>query len=411
MANWFSNTKAAFDRAFPERQIYHRTGGTVRFISVTPWQQAIAATAVAAFVLWSGFLTIMFVVSDLNGSAQTTEARRDASKAEQYVAKLRAQSTMQQTMIQKNSAEREQESAEIEDRLEAIESVVDELKNDEGFEISALKGDGAAILVRASIDEADSRQARELPLVTADAAQFSRSSVRATVNPWEDEQERVLRKAEEVAIERTERARGVLAMTSVGTGRIMENAAEGQGGPELSLDALIPERATALLSQSFLRRLNQTSARIVEMKHYEDIIASMPLSQPVGVEYRLTSRYGLRIDPFRKRPQSHAGLDMAAFRNAPIIAAGPGTVTVAGVKSGYGRVIEIDHGNGFKTRYGHLNTIGVTVGQEVKTGDKIGGMGSTGRSTGDHLHYEVWFNNKPNDPAHFLKAGRHVHKR
>lgn len=411
MANWFSNTKAAFDRAFPERQIYHRTGGTVRFISVTPWQQAIAATAVAAFVLWSGFLTVMFVVNDLNGSETTRELTREASRTQQYIESIRAKEATQRTLLQESTVAREKESAEIEDRLEAIESIVDELKNDEGFEISALQGDGAAILVRASIDEADNRQARELPLVTADAANYSRSAVRATVNPWEDEQERVLRKAEEVAIERTERARGVLAMTSVGTGRIMENASDGQGGPALPLDALIPERATALLSPSFLRRLNQTSARIVEMKHYEDIIASMPLSKPVGVEYRLTSNYGLRIDPFRKRPASHAGLDLAAFRNAPIIAAGPGKVTLAGVKNGYGRVIEIDHGNGFKTRYGHLNTIAVTVGQEVKTGDKIGGMGSTGRSTGDHLHYEVWFNNKPNDPAHFLKAGRHVHKR
>ncbi|MCF6328483.1 MAG: M23 family metallopeptidase, partial [Henriciella sp.] len=92
------------------------------------------------------------------------------------------------------------------------------------------------------------------------------------------------------------------------------------------------------------------------------------------------------------------------------IAAGPGTVIDAGTKSGYGRVVDIDHGQGFVSRYGHLNKVLAKRGQVVAIGDKIGLMGSSGRSTGPHLHYEVRFHGKPYNPVDFIKAGKHVHE-
>ena len=87
---------------------------------------------------------------------------------------------------------------------------------------------------------------------------------------------------------------------------------------------------------------------------------------------------------------------------------GPGVVSFTGVRSGYGNTIEIDHGRGFKTRYAHLNAISVTRGQRVAVGQTIGGLGSTGRSTGPHLHYEVWVNGRAKNPEQFLKAGDYV---
>ena len=104
----------------------------------------------------------------------------------------------------------------------------------------------------------------------------------------------------------------------------------------------------------------------------------------------------------------HAGLDFTAYRGAPILAAAPGRVVYAGRRSGYGRTVEIDHGYGFKTRYGHLNSIDVRYGDVVEEGQKIGGMGNTGRSTATHLHFEVMFRDRHVDPANFLRAGRYV---
>ena len=93
-----------------------------------------------------------------------------------------------------------------------------------------------------------------------------------------------------------------------------------------------------------------------------------------------------------------------------IHATAPGIVSFTGVRSGYGNTVEIDHGHGFKTRYAHLAVISVGVGQQVGVGQRIGGMGSTGRSTGTHLHYEVWVNGRVQNPERFLKAGAYVHE-
>ena len=92
----------------------------------------------------------------------------------------------------------------------------------------------------------------------------------------------------------------------------------------------------------------------------------------------------------------------------PITATAPGVISFTGVRSGYGNTIEIDHGNGFKTRYAHLAAISVGVGQHIGVGQRIGGMGSTGRSTGTHLHYEVWVNGRAQNPLRFVKAGDYV---
>ena len=92
----------------------------------------------------------------------------------------------------------------------------------------------------------------------------------------------------------------------------------------------------------------------------------------------------------------------------PIHATAPGIVSFTGVRSGYGNTVEIDHGQGFKTRYAHMAVISVKVGQQVALGQRLGGMGSSGRSTGTHLHYEVWINGRAQNPDRFVKAGAYV---
>jgi murein DD-endopeptidase MepM/ murein hydrolase activator NlpD len=102
----------------------------------------------------------------------------------------------------------------------------------------------------------------------------------------------------------------------------------------------------------------------------------------------------------------HTGLDLQGETGDPVRAAASGTVTSAGWSGGYGKVIDIDHGNGFATRYGHLSSIDVQVGQTVKVGQIIGKVGSTGRSTGPHLHYETRVAGEAVDPQKFLRAGQ-----
>jgi murein DD-endopeptidase MepM/ murein hydrolase activator NlpD len=136
-----------------------------------------------------------------------------------------------------------------------------------------------------------------------------------------------------------------------------------------------------------------------------NLIRSLPLSPPLDY-YQLESRFGPRRDPFNHRLSFHTGLDFSASYMSPVYATAPGVVTFAGYRGDYGRVVEIDHGNGIATVYGHLHRYIVSVGQTVAEHAQIGFLGSTGRSSGPHVHYEILVNDEPQDPEKFLGLAR-----
>jgi murein DD-endopeptidase MepM/ murein hydrolase activator NlpD len=131
------------------------------------------------------------------------------------------------------------------------------------------------------------------------------------------------------------------------------------------------------------------------------LIKSLPLSVPLKY-FRLESRFGPRRDPFNRRPSFHTGLDLSAPYLSPIYATAAGIVIYAGYRSGYGKVVEIDHGNAISTVYGHMHRYTVSVGQRVSEHAQIGFLGSTGRSSGPHVHYEILVNGEPQDPERFI---------
>ena len=134
-------------------------------------------------------------------------------------------------------------------------------------------------------------------------------------------------------------------------------------------------------------------------------LGAVPVRKPIMGEIDLSSGFGVRSDPFLGRPALHSGLDFRSSTGDPVRATANGKVVTSGWQGGYGRMIEIDHGNGLATRYGHLSEINVKVGDLIKIGQVIGAVGSTGRSTGPHLHYETRIDGDPVDPQKFLRAG------
>jgi murein DD-endopeptidase MepM/ murein hydrolase activator NlpD len=165
----------------------------------------------------------------------------------------------------------------------------------------------------------------------------------------------------------------------------------GAGGPFVPVDdAAVVEYKTNHLEQ--------------ELRAFEVALrerAAVPSLWPVAGT--LESGFGIRRNPFGGSSyESHEGQDIEAMIGTPVDAAASGIVTAAGVQNGYGNVVYIDHGNGLSTRYGHLSRIDVTVGQQIKRGERLGLVGSTGRSTGPHLHYEVRINNQPVNPRPYL---------
>jgi len=137
------------------------------------------------------------------------------------------------------------------------------------------------------------------------------------------------------------------------------------------------------------------------------LLKTLPLSAPL-MHYQLESRFGVRHDPFNRRTAMHTGLDFSAPFKSPVYNTAPGTVIFAGAKNEFGRVVDIDHGSGIVTRYAHLHRITVALGQHLSGREQIGLLGSSGRSTGPHVHYEVQVNGVPQDPEKFLQAGNIV---
>jgi murein DD-endopeptidase MepM/ murein hydrolase activator NlpD len=131
-----------------------------------------------------------------------------------------------------------------------------------------------------------------------------------------------------------------------------------------------------------------------------------PLRQPLPGQLEVPSNFGYRTDPFLGRPALHSGMDLRGDYGEPIRATAAGRVSVAGPASGYGNMVEIDHGAGLATRYGHMSRVDVEEGQWIQAGAIIGAIGSTGRSTGPHLHYEVRVDGGAVDPSRYIRAGR-----
>ena len=392
-----------FSRLFPERQIYHRSGGTVRYFTISPSQQAVLAAAVAAAVGWSLFATAHLVF--LPKQSAVAGGQYEIDKYERWVQELRARDALSRSQLVERTEAFQQATVDFERRHQTLEILLTTLKNGGELEAAALRGNDAPLLVNASIDEADRRQSRPSSL---DGNGATDVGLRGQIGAIQEEQQAFLDEVEEIAVERAEAARGVLRLTAVGANRIENN--NEMGGPLIEFASLASGEFDSPEEAAFAERVAQVAARMEEARYYQDVVDNLPLGGPVGVPWRLTSNYGLRVDPFNKRPGWHNGIDIGAYWNAPITATGPGTISFAGTKSGYGRIVEIDHGHGFKSRYGHMKRINVKKGDTVAIGDVVGAMGSTGRSTGPHLHYEVWFNGKPYDPVEFLKAGRHVHE-
>lgn len=156
-------------------------------------------------------------------------------------------------------------------------------------------------------------------------------------------------------------------------------------------------------------RFERLGLSLARMAVLERALEGIPQVVPASVQ-SITSGFGYRRDPFNGRGAMHAGIDFKGAVGSQIYAAAGGRVTYAGWKAGYGKAIEVTHGNGMLTRYAHLSRIGVKIGQKVAAGSTIGGLGSTGRSTGPHLHFEVRINNRAVNPRPFLEAAPDVLK-
>ncbi|MBB5520170.1 M23 family metallopeptidase [Amphiplicatus metriothermophilus] len=435
MSRRSGRVKRIISRLFKERQIYHRSDGVVHFISMSTRTQIALAGVIGTFLLWVAYASVNVVFKEQIIVAKERDARiMETTYAKQLLKQQRAyddvhslnvimQREFDATMAEISS--RHQTLKSMVERKVAIDQSLDGLArglSEAGAPNGAKPANANRVMIDVAPAEATPRQSR-LSILRRQALEEVEKS-RAAAPPGSAASE-ALKKMESAAVDLyIEQMLLVAALEEKATAKIdtlhRVLAATGIGGEELLPDPKITNMVLAQggpfihaanftdASTAFFRHANRAGVLIDELATLEAVVARLPLSSPLTVSRRLTSGFGVRRDPITGRNANHFGVDFSAAWASPVTATASGVVVYAGVKNGWGRVVEVDHGNGFMTRYAHLHRISVKRGQKVALHQKVGELGSSGRSTGPHVHYEVLYKGRPKNPRRFMEAGRYV---
>lgn len=356
---------------FPDREFFMRSQGQVRFIKVTSKAQMTAAAVVlTALVAWGLSMAVMgwlqyraaadrMSLLEREAKVATSEERFDAYRSD--IGKTAADLAKRQEFLE-----------------EMVESLPADVRADET--VSESSGEAAKMVDKVSA-------------LIPEAAGLARIEARQIT---------FVEKLTRYADRRSERSAAAIRQLGLDPNAMVWSAGKGAMGGPL-------QRLATSIDGSLDPRFERLGVSLARMEALDRSLAGIPQYLPAAVEM-LTSSYGYRRDPFTGAAAMHSGLDFRGPTGAPIYAAANGRVSFVGSKSGYGNVVEISHGNGMITRYAHMSRFQSRVGQEVAAGDVIGAIGSTGRSTGPHLHFEVRVNDRAVNPRPFLEAAPRVLK-
>jgi len=453
-----ASVRKFFQSYFPERHLYHRSRGTVQFIVLSAPAQIFLLTLSLGFFGWVAYASVNVVFKDQiiatkEKHFQTMQAAYENRIAEMQSSLDEIHSALITTQDRFTTAageleERHRQLSEILARHDAALKELNTIKSrvtqvykstdtsDEGNRL-VMNGEDSSPRLRESHTETIDQGGPSAPLseladrriiseedVTKDLplplANLSRG-IAGRFGTLDAAQHSMISALDGAARQTTVGLERIVTITGLNVDRVLERVAEdetdgadnasasgdGIGGPYVPLAALgiFSHKDKAQPADGAVGRLKTAVDRLVGL---ELALSAIPLVGPLEVEYHLRSGFGRRIDPFTGLAAYHYGLDFGAPLGSPVLATSPGIVTYAGRLGPYGNLVEIDHGHGIRTRYGHLYRINVKVGDVVKFRQTVGLLGSTGRSTGPHVHYEVRFNGTLRDPARFLEAGRYV---
>lgn len=366
---------------FPERHLYVRSGGAMKAFVLTTRKQLIIAGGVAGGAMWMGVCTAAMLVGLMSASSADRDIAKLKAQSERYVADRQARLDSAMARLDAASGSNANAATSIEKRHAALALLLTDMKG----------APGAAEALTPAINRAlagdDTNPVRRVEMVRIG-------------------QEQLLEAADSFAKGRADRLRMAFRMAGLSPTTFVDGS-NSLGGP--LIESKDPRALAAVLDvdEDFAMRIQRAARDLSEATAMAEAAETLPLGRPTANSQQ-TSGFGVRFDPFTRRPAYHSGLDFNGRHATPIHATGPGVVSFTGQRSGYGNVVEIDHGRGLKTRYAHLSGFAVQRGQRVAVGQRIASMGSTGRSTGTHLHYEVWVNGRAQNPGRFLKAGQHV---
>jgi murein DD-endopeptidase MepM/ murein hydrolase activator NlpD len=402
LAQSLANLRERILKTFPERQFFHRTGGEVNFFVLGTRTQLTVVGLAALLGMWCLFtlFNVLWGHSPLRSASK--ELRIKEAQYERYIVDARAQEQDARNLLEEQQKQFELAAKDFQDKHNTIVTMITQggIAPPED-DIETVTYAQTEVLMSPTVIDIVARQSRS-EFNVAETLQTGTILDASLVN-LDLDQNKILLDGEGKIQDKIEFNRSIIRKTGLSVDQILRNGTDGMGGPMVSLSDNDKSKPG-----EFLSRLDSMKARAAEVDALNNAISAIPLAYPIDAENYVTSRYGTRKDPFTKRPTMHTGMDIASYKLAPIVATADGKISFSGRRPGYGRVVEIDHGYGFKTRYAHLEKTYVKRGQKIEKGEKIAGMGSTGRSTSTHLHYEVMFEKRTINPEKFLKAGQYV---
>lgn len=371
-STWLGTAGDKLRHAFAEREIFYRSHGQVHFIRISSRAQKFtAALALTALAGW-GALTLAMA---WNQASVAVDRQLLADQQRSVASQVRTVDAYKRSV------------GEITQDLDRRQDMLDELVR------SQFGGETLGKAVVGEKPQADNKQAAHISSKISTALPAV-----DRLHSLEQRQLAFARNLAELVDRRATKAEAAIRSFGLNPRQIALHTTVAQGGPYIpwSKDLGEADEAFSTLATS-LARLNAL----------ERGLAAIPSGRPT-TSPELTSSYGYRRDPFTRAAAFHAGLDFPGAFGQPILAAAPGRVSFVGRKSGYGNCVEVEHGNDIMTRYAHLSGFNVRAGQQVPRGAQIARMGSTGRSTGTHLHFEVRVNGAPINPRRFLEANQDV---
>ena len=409
---------AVFGKRKEPHTVIIARGDEIRHFQVRPWLAAFAGSALAAVAIGYLLATSYLVLRDDLIGASTARQARVQQAYEDRISALRAQvdritsrQLLDQQLMENKVSELLERQSQLSQRHGLLSPILERAGVTEDKAPSKAPVPTTKPDIRASLDLAETslhasaatspfafwspRQAMARDELSANNADKLFIAINKSLRSIETEQ---LARIASLAEDATQTADTIAsALEDAGLPIDPEYGKQGIGGPLVAVDA-------ASMFDTKVKELDEALKHLDAMKNEA---RKFPIANPAPGQ-GVSSGFGVRRDPLIGMPAMHAGLDFRAPTGAAAKATAPGKVVKAGWNGGSGRMVEIDHGNGYSTRYAHLSKIRVKVGQELATGDTVGDVGSSGRSTGPHLHYEIRRDGDAIDPVRFLKAGRKV---
>lgn len=438
---------SALERYLPEKRLFLRSDRDTRFVRLRPLAQAAILGGSGLVLAWT-LIASAFVLMDLAGSGDRRAAsireqsyfetrlselaaERDRAVLETRQSQERYSAAMERVaLMQGQLLAGEQRRAELENGLNALQATLRERQRERDerdvararlASIESGSGDSELVRVTARLAElegtldrlmgalSDTAEAREQAVYLADEAARQAQHLALEYRLIQDRNARIFSQLEQAITDSMVPLQGMFRAVGISPDTLLQQVRAGQQTRSASLTPIAVSTSGTLDPAGDEARANDVLAALEQIDLYRIAAQRTPFAMPVNAAaVRHTSGFGTRRDPRTGARRMHSGVDWAGPQGTAIRATASGVVTHAGRQGAYGNLVIIQHDFGIQTYYAHLHRIDVNVGQRVSRGDRIGGMGTTGRSTGVHLHYEIRVGGRPINPMTYIRAAQNV---